>query len=114
MAKHGIPDPLKRRHVLETDLDATKALAIAEAYLAEGRNPEAVAFLAKADARDRLEALHGEAVAAGDVFLVREISAALGREVAASTWAAVAEGAAAAGKDQYAQEARRLAGALGG
>ena len=40
-----IPDPLKRRHLVEGDLDPAKALALAEAYLAEGRSQEAVAFL---------------------------------------------------------------------
>jgi hypothetical protein len=114
MAKPAIPDPLKRRHWLEGELAPERALAVAEAYLVDGRLPEALSFLAKAGATERLEAVLAEAVAGGDVFLVREVSGLLRREVDASTWRAVAEGAAAAGKEHYAQEARRLADAVGG
>jgi hypothetical protein len=108
------PDPLKRRHLVEEALAAPKALAIAEAYLAAGRRFDALAFLAKAGARERLVALAREAVAEGDLFLVREIGALLGEEPGAETWNAVAEAAAAAGKERYAAEARRLAAARSG
>lgn len=109
MARGSIPDPLKRRHELERQLDPARALRTAEAYLEAGRLQEAVAFLRKAEARERLEALRGEAVAAGDVFLLREVSAALGESPDAALWRAVAEAAAAAGKERYAEEASRQA-----
>jgi len=114
MARSVIPDPLKRRHWLEGELSPERARAVAEAYLAEGRDAESLAFLAKAGASERLEEVLAEAVAAGDVFLVREGSKLLGRDVDASTWHSVAAGAAAAGKDHYAHEARRLAAAVEG
>ena len=107
MAKTAIPDPLERRHLVERELDPSRALAIAEAYLAAGRRVEAVAFLRKAKVEDRLEALFQEAVAAGDAFLLREVAQALGREPAASDWRALSEAAAAAGRDRYAGEGRR-------
>ncbi len=112
MAKIRIPDPLRRRHLVESELDPARALGLAEAYLAEGRALEAVAFLVKAEACERLSALLEEAVAAGDVFLCREVTAALGEDVDAARWRALAEAAASAGKDHYAQEARRQAAAL--
>jgi hypothetical protein len=109
VAKPGIPDPMKRRHLVEEDLDAGRALALAEAYLAEGRVVEAIVFLEKAEARDRLTALREEAVAAGDFFLLRATAGALGEEVSPAVWLRLADAAEAAGKALYAHEARRQA-----
>jgi len=109
MAKRAIPDPLKRRLLVEEDLDPAKALALADAYLAEARAAEAIVFLEKAGARERLAELRDAAVAAGDLFLLRATAAALGEEVDTDTWARVAEAADAAGKALYAHEARRQA-----
>ena len=106
------PDPLKRRHLIERGLDAPKALALAEAYLAEGRTQESLVFLKQAEARERLEAIREEAAAAGDVFLLRESSLALGEETPAALWRATAEAAQAAGKGKYAEEAARQAARL--
>jgi acyl-CoA reductase-like NAD-dependent aldehyde dehydrogenase len=107
--KPAIPDPLKRRHLVEEDLDPARALAIAEAYLGDGRLCEAVAFLAKAEARERLEALRDEAVAMGDPFLLRQACGALGEEPGARRWQALAEAARAAGKEVQARDAERQA-----
>jgi hypothetical protein len=112
MARKSIPDPLQRRVDLERKLDTARALRIAEGYLDAGRVQEAVAFLRKAGARDRLESLRDEAVGAGDVFLLREVAAALEEAPTAATWHALAEAAAAAGKERYAEEARRQAARL--
>ena len=114
MAKRKIPDPLERRHLVERKLSAEQALGLAEAYLAEGRSWDAMAFLVKANARERLAALREEAVASGDFFLVRELSRALGDEPGAECWRAVAEAAAAAGKERYVFGARRQAERLEG
>ena len=107
MAKQTIPDPLERRHLVERALDPARALAIAEAYLAADRAQEAVAFLARAQATDRLEALWRAAIEQGDPFLLREVAVALGREPDDASWGALAEAAARGGKDRYAAEARR-------
>lgn len=107
MARNAIPDPLERRHLIERQLDSARALAIAEAYVGEGRSVEAVAFLRKANAESRLDALWQEAVREGDPFLLREIAQALGREPDVASWRQLADVAAAAGKDRYAAEARR-------
>lgn len=109
MARSLIPDPLERRHLIERELEPARALAIADAYVADGRALEAVAFLRKARAESRLEELQLEAVRVGDPFLLREIAQALGREADASAWRQLADAAAAAGKDRYAAEARRQA-----
>jgi len=77
MAKKKLPDPLRRRHLVEQPLDPSRALQIAEAYLEDDRAIEAVAFLLKAEARERLAALREQAVRDGDAFLLREISTAL-------------------------------------
>ncbi len=105
-----IPDPLKRRHLVEGDLDPAKARAVAEAYLADGRHQEAIVFLARAEATEELETLLEQAVEAGDAFLVRQAAEALERSVPSETWARVAERARALGKDRYASEASRQAG----
>jgi hypothetical protein len=107
MAKTAIPDPLERRHLVERQLEPSRALAIAEAYLAAQRSLEAVAFLRKAKAAERLEVLWREAVAAGDAFLLREVAQALGREPSTADWRALSEAAAATGRDRYAAEGRR-------
>lgn len=109
MADRSIPNPLQRRHIIERDLPADQALGIADAYLEEGRREEAVAFLWKAEAEDRLESLAEEAVESGDVFLLSEIARVRGREPDAQTWQRLAESARNAGKDLYAETADRQA-----
>lgn len=109
MAHKKLPDPLTRRHLLEGGLDPEKARAYAEAYLAEGREVEAVDFLAMAAARDELEALMQNAVERGDVFLMRVASGALGEEPSSATWTELANAAAAAGRERDAESAQRLA-----
>jgi hypothetical protein len=107
VARSRIPSPLDRRHLLERQLDSGRALAVAEDYLAEGRAVEAIAFLAKAGASERLEALAQEAVEAGDFFLLRAVCAAVGRDASGDEWRRLGERAEAAGKLRYAQLARR-------
>lgn len=113
MARPVIPDPLERRHLLETNLDPTRALRVAEGYLAEGRSVEAIAFLRSAGASDRLTALRAQAVADGDAFLLREAANAVRSAPTPDEWRALAENAAAAGKDVYADQARRQLGREG-
>ena len=109
MAKSAIPDPLRRRLLVEEDLAPAKALALAEAYLAEDRVAEAIVFLEKGGASERLAELRDAAVASGDVFLLRTASSALGEEVEPETWMRAAEAAESQGKALYAREARRQA-----
>jgi hypothetical protein len=54
VARSKIPDPLARRHLIERSLQPAQALRVAEAYLEQGRALEAIEFLRKAEARDRL------------------------------------------------------------
>ena len=114
MARRAIPDPLKRRHLVESALDAGRAGAIAEAYLEEGRRLEAIDFLRKADARERLETLRDEAVEEGNVFLLRAAADALGEPPDAAAWERTAQRAAAAGREHDATEAQRQATRLRG
>ena len=107
MARSVIPDPLERRHLIERPLDAARARAIAEAYLAEGRTVEAVAFLRKAEDQGRLDALWQQALSEGDPFLLREVAQALRREPDLAAWRQLEGAAAAAGKDRYAADAHR-------
>jgi hypothetical protein len=109
MAKSKIPDPLKRRHLIERELTPAQCLKLADAYLEQGRALEAVEFLRKAGAPDRLAALRAEAVAGGDAFLLRVVATALGEAVDRATWLALAESADAIGKQQNAADARRQA-----
>ena len=107
MAKSTIPNPLDRRHLIEKDLSDTQALGIAETYLAADRPVEAVDFFAKAHARERLAELRSQAVEAGDVFLLRAVARAMEEPPGRAEWKAIADAAAAAGKERYAVEARR-------
>ena len=59
MAKSKIPDPMSRRHLIEKEMDPGAALAIAEAYLEAERCDEALAFLVKAEASDRIAEMRG-------------------------------------------------------
>ena len=106
--KTSIPDPLERRHLVERELAPEQALRIAEAYLADDRVWEAIVFLTKAAANDRLAALRDAAAAAGDTFLVRELTRALRDEFPAARWREVVAAAEATGKDRHAAQARRL------
>jgi hypothetical protein len=109
MAKSKIPDPLQRRHLVERELPPAQSQKLAEAYLEEGRALEAVDFLRKAGARERLAALRAEAVAAGDAFLLRVVANAQGEPPDRATWLALAERADAAGRERNAADARRQA-----
>ena len=109
MAKSKIPGPLERRRFIERDMSEAQALALAEAYLAAGRNVEAIEFLCKADAQDRLATLRSEAVQAGDLFLFRAVTQATRQAPQNEEWAALARAAEAVGKDRYATEAIRQA-----
>ena len=109
MARKAIPGPLERRHLLAREIPADQALRIGEAYVAEERFPEAVEFLQKAGADERLEALRARAIEAGDAFLLRAVARAQDEPPARQDWLRLAEAAAAAGKLQYEEEARRQA-----
>jgi hypothetical protein len=109
LAKTKLPDPLARRHLLERELPPAQALKLAEAYLAEGRVLEAADFLRKANAGEKLAALRADAVAGGDAFLLRAVAAAQAQEPTAAEWRALADAAAAAGRERYAADARRQA-----
>ncbi len=109
MAKANLPDPLARRHLLEGNLDAAKARAVGELYLAAGREVEAIDFLARGEATDALAELRETAISRGDVFLMRGVTNALGEEPDAATWTRLAESAQNAGRERDAESARRLA-----
>jgi hypothetical protein len=109
MAKAAIPDPLKRRHLIEQELSEAQCLAIVDAYAAEGRAVESVQFLAKAGAEERLLELAEEAIRGGDTFLLKHVCEALGREFSAERWGELATHAEASGRIRYAETARRQA-----
>ena len=109
MARSKIPDPLKRRHLVEGNQAPAQSLAVAESYLEAGRAVEAVEFLVKAEAAERLAELRREAVEAGDLFLLRAVAVAQEEPPTAAEWSALASAAEAAGKERYAADARRQA-----
>ena len=109
MAKAGIPDPLERRHLLERELQPAEALRTAQAYLAAERRVEALPFLHRAQAEDELNDQRRYAVAQGDAFLLRALALITGRESPREDWERLAENAADAGKERYAELARRVA-----
>jgi len=115
LAKPKLPDALSRRHLLDGDLDANKALELAQAYLEEGREVEAIDFLAAADpassdaARETLAGLRDKALEGGDVFLMRIVCGALDEEPSGEAWQALADAATRSGRLQDAETAHRLA-----
>lgn len=115
MAKPTLPDALSRRHLLEGGLDPTKALELAQAYLEEEREVEAIDFLAAADpssseaARAILAGLREKALERGDVFLMRIVCGALDEEPSRDAWQALADAATRSGREQDAETAHRLA-----
>lgn len=109
MAKSKLPGPIERRLLVERDLSTAQALRYAEAYLEVGRDQDAVEFLVKAEAEEQLEAMRLRSIEAGDAFLLRTLSAATGVAPDREQWRKLAEAAAAAGKERYADEALRRA-----
>jgi hypothetical protein len=109
VAKSILPGPIERRHLIERDLSAAQALRYAEAYLEEGRDQDAIEFLIKAGAEEQLEAMRRRSIESGDAFLLRTLSVATGVAPGREQWKALAEAAAAAGKERYAEEALRHA-----
>ena len=105
-----IPNPMERRHLLEKPMDAKQALALADAYLEEDRDVEALDFLLKAEATDRLEALAERAIEKGDGFLLKAVLEAQGADFhAPAKWDRLAKSAEDAGKTLYADLAQRMA-----
>jgi hypothetical protein len=109
VGKSKLPKPIERRHLIERELSPAQALRYADAYLAEGLDMDAIAFLVKAQATEQLDALRGRAIEAGDAFLLREVASETGVPPKPEEWKALAEGAARAGKERYAAEALRQA-----
>ena len=109
MASTTTPNPLERRHLIEKELSAEQALAVAEAYLAEGRLDDSVVFFGKAQAEDRLQELADMAVESGDAFLLTEVSRVRRQEPPPAVWERLAEAARRAGKELYAETASRQA-----
>ena len=109
MAQTKLPDPLARRHLLEAELEPAKARELADAYLELSREIEAVDFLTLAKSVDGLEALQAAALERGDVFLMRRVSQALGRDPSRESWRALASAATRAGRERDAETATRLA-----
>jgi len=109
VGKSKRPGPIERRHLVERELGEAQALRYAEAYLAEEREIDALAFLVKAGATERIEALRDRAIESGDAFLLRAVAAATGAPPKRNEWSALAESAARAGKERYAAEASRQA-----
>lgn len=109
MGKTKLPGPIERRHLIERDLSVAQALRYAEAYLAEGLDVDAIAFLVKAEATDQLDALRSRAIEAGDAFLLRAVASETGAPPKAEEWKTLAECAERAGKERYATEALRQA-----
>jgi hypothetical protein len=109
VAKSQLPNALDRRHLVAREMAPAQALRVAEAYLAEGRSLEALDFLRKAGAAERLAELRREAVATGDAFLLRCIAGESSDPPTRDEWAALADAAAAAGRQLYAEQARRQA-----
>lgn len=110
MAPTKLPTALDRRHLVERELAPAEALRYAEAYAEQERWVEAVDFFAKAGADDRLAEVADLAVAEGDAFLLKIVAAAQGDDPGSERWQQLAEAAARAGRDEYAETARRLAG----
>ena len=94
---------------MEQEADAKQSVALADAYLAEGRVQESLFFLAKAEAWDRLEEIGDRAVTEGDAFLLKQVGDLLKREYDVTMWLSLAESAEACGKQLYAEVARRHA-----
>lgn len=109
MARSRIPDALTRRHLIEKDLSAEQCLAIADAYLEEQRVVEAVVFLGKAHAHDRLHEIAEAAIEEGDAFLLEEVARARGRQPERGEWERLEDAARAAGKLRFAEDAHRQA-----
>jgi hypothetical protein len=110
VAKPRLPDALARRHLIEKELAPAQALRLAEAYLAEERVVEALVFLQKAGALDRLRAIAEQAKLDGDVFLMRQAAALTGEPPSSADWQTAAEAARQRGKLRFAVDAERQAG----
>ena len=107
MAKKLIADPLKRRHLIEQDLDESQCLAIADAYEADERVFESLQFLVKAGAKDRLAGVADAAMKAGDAFLFKQVADILGEDPGGERWALLGDAAEGKGLDCYVEVARR-------
>ena len=95
--------------MIERQLGEAQALRVADGYLEEGRVIEALDFLEKAGATEKLAALREQAVENGDAFLLRSVAGAMGSPPEGAEWEALATAAAAGGRDRYAEDARRQA-----
>jgi hypothetical protein len=107
VGKKKLPRPIERRHLIERELSTAQALRYAEAYLEEGFEVDAIAFLVKAEATDQLQALRGRSIEAGDGFLFRAVASAMEDPPKTEEWEALAEAAKRSGKERYSADALR-------
>jgi len=107
MARTAIPNSLARRHLLEKKISESHALSLAEAYLEADRPSDALAFLVRAGASEKLAEMRKRAIEAGDAFLLRAVCDALRVEASPSDWRRLGDVAESSGKMLYAEEARR-------
>ena len=66
MARTATPNSLARRHLLEKKISESHALSLAEAYLEADRPSDALAFLVRAGATEKLAEMRERAIEAGD------------------------------------------------
>jgi len=109
LAKSKLPGALDRRHLIERDHTPAQAQRYAEAYLAAGRDCDAIEFLVQAEATEGLDALRAKAIEVGDAFLLRSVLRATEGSATSQQWRSLADAAARAGLDRYAADARQMA-----
>jgi hypothetical protein len=112
LAKTKIPNAIERRHLIERAMKPAQALRYAEAYLEDGRDGDAIDFLVKAEATEKLQAMRERAIESGDAFLLRAAAAALDAPPERDEWRRLAVSAESAGLARYAAEALRMADAV--
>ena len=94
---------------MERGSGEAQAGRVAQAYLAEGRELEALDFLAQAGDQEGLAGLRQSAIAAGDLFLLKAVAQFVEEKPQRQDWETLAAAAEAAGKLGYAEDARRQA-----
>ena len=103
---------LQKRDLLNQPAAAVESLTDwGELYLETGLVHDAVDFFEKAGVQEPLRELLELAREEGDVFLMRRLSAILGREPGADEWLAAANQAESLGKFLFALKGYALAGA---
>lgn len=105
-----LPDAIERRNILYGEkATAEQRINLGDAYLAAGRQLDALEFYARAEHQPGIAKIREVAVAEGNTFLAARLEQLGLPGLSPEQWQSLADNAASRGLELYAEKARKRA-----